>query len=517
MKVLGEDLNLADRNLLFRVDASRLMGSGHFYRCLTLAEACLARGAKISFISRKLPEAYRKMLVERKIELLDLCRIRSNHLIGDLAHSSWLEVNQIEDAEECLYLIGESQNDWLVVDHYALDYRWERLLRKVTKKIFVIDDLADRRHECDILLDQNFYFDSSIRYVDKLNSDVKKLLGPEYALLRQEFSDQRSKLKRMTENVSRVLISFGGVDKNNHTNLTIDALVDLEIDGIEVDVVVGAGNNNHESISKKCVIYGFNYFYQHDLISELMVKADLCIGAGGISIWERCCLGLPSIAIPGEANQVQQVNDAGNSGLVYSYVQSLKDKNQFKECIRKLILDKKLRKLISDSGLASVSGDGAYKVIKQMILVSIQVRPASIDDAKNLYDWRNHPLIRSVSRNSHPIDFNSHMNWFRDALKSVEKLILVGELFGNPIGVVRFDFNESQNEAEVSIYLNPEKFSNGFGGELLRKAELFLVKWNTSINKLNAHVIGQNQKSVNLFRSCNYKLLSSTYEKILKE
>ena len=508
-------MNLADRNFLFRVDASSQIGSGHFHRCLTLARACLSEGARVSFLSRNLPAGYREVLATSQIKLLNLERCADEEVVGDLAHSSWLGLSQNEDAQECLRLIGLNKFDWLVVDHYGLDFRWESAVKESAGRILVIDDLADRRHECDLLLDQNFYIDSQVRYKKILNKGAKTLLGPEYALLRREFSELRSNLKRTMGSVSRILVSFGGVDKGNWTSLVMDALINLGMDEIEVDVVVGLGNGFHKLVREKCIKYGFNYYFQHDAMGDLMVKADLCIGAGGISVWERCCLGLPSIIMPVSVNQIKQVHDAGNSKLLLPFSFAESDTGQLQSYILGVIADFDLRKLISDNCLACVSGNGVDKVVNQMILESIQMRLASIEDAETMFSWRNHPSTRSVSRAQGPIDKTSHVNWLNNALRNENRLILIGELFGEPIGVVRFDIVDK--EGEVSIYLNPNKVSNGFGAALLRKAELFLSNWNSNIKNLTAHVIGSNQKSINLFLKGEYELLSSTYQKILKK
>lgn len=171
--------------------------------------------------------------------------------------------------------------DWLVVDHYALDARWESALRASTKQIMVIDDIADRQHDCDVLLDQNFYADMQKRYTGKVSAHCQLLLGPRYALLRDEFRKLREQVKPRNGTVKKILVFFGGVDADNYTGRAIEALAEIGIEGLYVDVVIGAQHSCREQIKSVCAQHGFICHVQTDKMAELMAAADLAIGAGG--------------------------------------------------------------------------------------------------------------------------------------------------------------------------------------------------------------------------------------------
>ena len=183
-------------NIAFRVDASTQIGTGHFMRCLTLADALKQHGAKIRFASRHMPEYLRDMLVVKGHEFMLLDSSPSDAISDGLSHANWLGTSQHADAQDTVQALSGQTWDWLIVDHYALDARWESALRQTAKNIFVIDDIADRQHDCDVLLDQNLYADMDSRYTGKVPAHCQLLLGPRYALLRDEFRQLREQTSR---------------------------------------------------------------------------------------------------------------------------------------------------------------------------------------------------------------------------------------------------------------------------------------------------------------------------------
>ena len=292
------------QNIAFRVDASNQIGTGHFMRCLTLADTLKQHGGHIRFVSRYLPEHLRGMLSERGHELVILISTQNEGVLNELAHSHWLGVNQEQDSADTINVLSDKYWDWLIVDHYALDSRWEAKLRKTAERIMVIDDLADRQHDCDVLLDQNLYADMDSRYACKVPTHCQLLLGPKYALLRDEFRKLHEQVKPRTGPVKRVLVFFGGVDADNFTGRAIEALVGADIAALHVDVVIGAQHPYREQIKVACEKHGFDSHIQTDRMAELMAAADLSIGAGGSASWERCCLGLPTALVALADNQI---------------------------------------------------------------------------------------------------------------------------------------------------------------------------------------------------------------------
>jgi UDP-2,4-diacetamido-2,4,6-trideoxy-beta-L-altropyranose hydrolase len=469
------------------------------------------RGVAIRFISRHLPEYLRDMLSEKGYEFILLDGASSDSLTDDLPHSHWLECSQNIDAQTVIQALSDRVWDWLVVDHYALDARWESALRQTVKQIFVIDDIADRRHDCDILLDQNFYADMGSRYSGKVPGHCRLLLGPHYALLRDEFRLLREQIKPREGPVNRIFVFFGGVDAVNYTGRTIDVLSDMKLDGLHVDVVVGMQHPFREKIVASCRAQGFTCYVQTSRIAELMATADLAIGAGGSATWERCCLGLPTIAFSTADNQFRQINDAAVEGLLYVPETGEDFNDRLKHHLCSLLGNNNLRKLISHRALSTVDGRGVLRVIRKMGCSGIKMRLATKDDSEQLFNWRNHPSIRAVSRNSEEISSTDHQEWYSVVLSSSERLLLIGECQDKPVGVVRFDIEG--NEAEVSIYVVPDTHLPGVGQGLLQSAEHWLKNDRPKIISIKAVVLGRNERSHHLFSGADYKVESTTYLK----
>lgn len=290
-------------NIVFRVDASEQIGTGHLMRCLALVDELRRHGAEVSFISRELPD-----ILCDDMERINGCRVyRLNHSPKD------------ELAETRAILARQQPVDWLIVDHYGLDAVWERQMRPYVKRIMVIDDLADRPHDCDILLDQNLSIGPMDRYGQLLPKHCLQLLGPQHMLLRTEFKEARAHLQERTGDVHRILVSFGGSDPTNETAKALRAIRSLNLSNISLDVVAGALHPCKEQVRELCSQLQHAAFHcQTDQMACLMSRADLAIGAGGSSMWERCFLKLPSIVLITARNQTESVYAAEKSGAIWN-------------------------------------------------------------------------------------------------------------------------------------------------------------------------------------------------------
>jgi len=511
--LLGGSLKNSKTRIAFRVDASTEIGTGHIVRCLTLANALKEQGAHIRFISYHMPEYLQQMIVEHGHEFNQIMSQSHMTILDTLSHAKWLGISQQEDAEESIRLLNDNSWDWLVVDHYALDGQWESKLRKLVKNILVIDDIADRIHDCDVLLDQNLYTDMDARYIGKVPESCKLLLGPRYALLRSEFKSMHNQAKIRIGSVKNLLIFFGGMDAGNYTLKAIQAIANLNKSRLNVNVVIGAQNPHRRQIELKCAQYGFLCNVQTTRMAELMLEADLSIGAGGSAVWERCCLGLPTFTICIAENQSRQLQDAALQGLLYAPEPRRDLVSLIQRHISALMENKILRSNISRNGINTVDGLGALRVTSAMSYESIAIRSALSTDSHSLFEWRNHSSIRSVSRNTEIINWNDHQEWITAVLNDPHKFLLVGELENCPVGVVRFDVENDQ--AEVSIYLVPGTQFVGKGKQLLQSAETWLFQNHPEVSCINANVLRNNKQSENLFLKAGYQIESTRYMKRL--
>jgi len=307
--------------IAIRTDSSTVIGTGHVMRCLTFAEILRRRGAQVYFICRDLPGNIAATISDHGFGL-HLLPYEGDAIAIDASlgeYERWLTVEPDRDAEQTVAALLERDfgADCLIVDHYALDADWQRLLRTATGYIMVIDDLPDRRHDCDLLLDQNLQTDPERRCAGLVRTGCRTMLGPRYALLRREFTDARRSLQRTYDSVRRVLIFYGGADTGNETGKALRALECLNRDGLCVDVVVGQVNAARQEIWDWCASRQIVEFHEnvHDM-AALMARADLAIGAGGTTTWERCCLGLPTIVTAVADNQVPISKAAATLGVV---------------------------------------------------------------------------------------------------------------------------------------------------------------------------------------------------------
>ncbi len=286
---------------VFRTDASSRIGSGHLMRCLSLAEALRSAGGEVVFASRQHEGNLNALIPDRGFMVYELPVSESKESEG--LYAEWLGSSQVDDAEQMIPILQKERPDWLIVDHYALDDKWEVRLRRFCAKIMAIDDLAERGHACDLLLDQNY--EDPTRYARYVPETVRLLLGPNYALLKPEYSAYRDSMPPRTGDVQRVFIFFGGTDVQDMTGFALKALSEGEYMYLQVDVVVGSNYSHLEKLNKLAVRRGNTEIHSaRPHLADLMARADLAIGAGGVTSWERICIGLPSIVIAVAENQV---------------------------------------------------------------------------------------------------------------------------------------------------------------------------------------------------------------------
>lgn len=363
----ASELSVQKVRVAIRVDATANIGTGHFMRCLTLADELKKQGGQIRFVSRNLPLHLRNLLKAKEMEFVALSNEISHESTDELAHSAWLGTSQLHDAKETLLAISDHSWDWMVVDHYALDVRWESAVRKHAKQIMAIDDIADRQHDCDILLDQNYYADMETRYIGKVPTYCRLLLGPSYALLRDEFRKLREQIKPRTGASRRILLFFGGVDGDNYTGLAIKALAGVTNQSVHVDVVIGAQHPYREQIQQMCAMQGYACHIQTTRMAQLMAEADLAIGAGGSASWERCCLGLPALLVALAENQVDIAKALNSIGAcVYIGTKDEADLLTLQQAITKLLETQDRRGEISQRAFSLVDGVGVFRVCQEL-------------------------------------------------------------------------------------------------------------------------------------------------------
>ena len=357
----------------FRTDASLQIGSGHVMRCLTLADALKARGAECHFISREHPGHLLEVIRQRGHAVTALpagkpSSARADDSVQQPAHAAWLGCDWSTDARQTGAILASLQPDWLVVDHYALDQRWEEVVAPHYRKLLVIDDLADRPHRCDLLLDQNLGRQPE-HYAQWVPAYCQVLTGPQYALLRPEFVALRpySLQRRQAQPALRqLLITMGGVDQPNATGQVLQALKTCALPAdCSITVVMGLTAPWLQSVRELVaqMPWSTEVVVNVSDMAQRMADSDLAIGAAGSTSWERCCLGLPTLMVVLAENQQlgAQALDAAHAARLIGVVSDIVTQLPLAACE---LIDSACQMRMSLAASAITDGQGVDRILK---------------------------------------------------------------------------------------------------------------------------------------------------------
>jgi UDP-2,4-diacetamido-2,4,6-trideoxy-beta-L-altropyranose hydrolase len=348
------------------------IGTGHVMRCLTLADAMRDQGAQCTFVCRPHPGHLLELVAQCGHKALALGEPQENfNGPTNPDHAAWLGTSWADDVEQTMHALVGQTVDWLVVDHYALDARWEEALRPQAKRIMVIDDLADRPHACDILLDQNLGR-SAQDYGGLLKGKPTTLIGPQFALLRPEFAALRSKsLARRQSNLqlSRLLITMGGVDKENATGQVLAALQSCNLPAdLRVTVVMGPCAPWLSQVQAQAtqMPWQTEVLVAVSNMAQIMAENDLAIGAAGGTAWERCCLGLPSLVLVLAKNQLPGAVALQKAGAAVA-IESQQQITGFMEPLQAATFAKEVLTKLSKAAAAVTDGEGYQQIVKYLL------------------------------------------------------------------------------------------------------------------------------------------------------
>jgi len=422
--------------IVIRVDSSHKIGSGHLIRCLTLADRLRAKDVEVLFICRE-NEGHLCELIEQRgfscRRLLPLISDYDENIISD--QESILEVKWQDDANQTIQSISSfgSKIDWLVVDHYALDKKWEDLVSSCIERIMVIDDMANRVHNCNLLLDQNLVANMFSRYKDLVPVTCGMLLGPDYALLQPDYIKMHERTSKRKGEVKRIFICFGGADIENLTGRSLSAFLDLNQTVIEVDVVITTGFPHADVIQKQ--IEGYNNIHLHcnlPTLAPLLAIADLAIGACGSTSWERLCLGLPTLVVTLGENQRPVAEELNKRCLVH-WLGHHNEVN--KEIISKaldILIQQGLEEQFSLDCFSIVDGKGADRVSAALTISAttpIRARRATIEDEHLLLEWKNDPVTRKNAFSSEIVSASTHRVWFKKRLNNLDIFLYLKTIY----------------------------------------------------------------------------------------
>lgn len=349
----------------FRTDASARIGSGHVARCVTLAKHLCARGAEVLFIVGEHQPGWYDRIERAGFSLHRLPRPpEPAGTVEDGDYAGWLGVSEFEDAEQTLAVIGDGV-DLLVVDHYGLGATWERRLRSSASRIMAIDDLADREHDVDVLLDQNLAVDPVHRYAGLVSEGTTLLVGPRVALLDHTFAQLHAVVcRRPRSGPVTVVVYLGASDLFSLTLPVVRGLLGLGDGLARVEVVTRAGSVVRDELrALQTDDPRLGVWDNVASLAGLLAIADVAVGAGGVTALERLCLGVPTVLLSVAENQRPGCRSLDRYGTV-SYVGDAADVDAdtvVGEVVR-LIHDPVARAEFSQRGQQLVDGLGALRV-----------------------------------------------------------------------------------------------------------------------------------------------------------
>jgi UDP-2,4-diacetamido-2,4,6-trideoxy-beta-L-altropyranose hydrolase len=486
--------------VVLRVDASVAMGTGHVMRCRTLATALQKRGASVHFITRAHPGHLGDMLARDGFAVTMLPQPLTDKEMCRDEYAAWLGVTQQEDADQTIAAMDSQECDWLIVDHDGLDLAWEKRLHVNARKLMVIDDLANRQHDCDVLLDQNYAEDGQERYREWVPAQCHLLLGPRYALLRPEYAKYRETIVRRTGAIKRVLVFMGGADNANITGMVLTAMSTGQLAHLGVDVVIGPNFVHKNGVIAQATARKNTHIHSHrPHLADLMAQADLAIGAGGATTWERMCLGLPSIVMSIAGNQVPACEALASSGLIRYLGNGIHlDVAAVEMAVIEAIAEPEKNRIMGTNNQILVDGKGVNRVAEALdptLISNLKLRAATANDALTYFSWVNDPEVRSSALNSAPIQWQTHLEWFSKRLKDINSLLFVLEAGDLPVGQVRFE--RHGDETTIDYSLDVMVRGRGWASHLVR---LGIETLNTSqAAMLTATVKPQNAKSAATF------------------
>ncbi len=339
--------------LLIRCDASESIGVGHLSRCLTLARAFTQTGVEVAFAMVSPSPAVRQWVEHDGFTI---------HELDPMPPDKDLAATQA--------LLQDDGYELCIVDGYHFSEAYINELAGHGCWVCYMDDMINYCYATQAVFNQNFYSPAEL-YSRAEWTDL--ILGPQFALLREEFARARA-CKRVTRKaVRRVLVTMGGADPTGETEKVIAGLE--QVDGrrrLDVHVVVGRANPRGEAIRQRLNAPGLHHSYtvleSVSNMAEEMLAADIGISASGTTCMELLCMGLPSLIIVVVDNQMLIGPELGTLRLAVNLGWHERvTPERIAEEFRALAGEAEFRTDMSRRAMAAVDGLGAARTVEAML------------------------------------------------------------------------------------------------------------------------------------------------------
>lgn len=504
--------------IAIRVDSSESIGTGHVYRCSGLAKSLTNHGHECIFYCKSHPGNISGLLISAGYQVKFLSLEENDENISDkngVAHQAWLGGSQEHDVRMFLDAIGnETKPNLVIVDHYALSDKWERLVfEQLGCLLVVVDDLCDRKHYCNFLIDQTFMRNSR-DYDGLINESALAITGTSYALIRDEFRFLRpAAITRRIENLSpkKLLITMGGIDEFNYSKKILTFLDEnAYITIFSITLVVGVKCPHIKELKAYSAELGVNFIVNASDMANLMLQNDIAIGALGGTTWERCVLGLPALNVVVAENQkniADQLEIAGHITIDARTMTSQEFKSKLNTVIDNAYA-------LSKSSFAICNGRG-LSIVTDIITPNfnkkseaVLLRKASQKDVFFIYELQKIPEIRKFSNNPQVPLWEDHCKWMKAKLSEKSTWFYIIVVANKDIGSIRLDKKNHPKTGdcyEISLFTHPD--AQGMGNAKIAVRQLKLLHQD---KKLLATVLPGNLSSHSLFESMGFKKIAET-------
>lgn len=478
--------------LIIRADANAHIGTGHLMRCLALAQGWQTQGGQAIFVTACESDSLLRRLSDEGFQVVTLERTHPDP-------ADW------EITSEAL---SAHPGAWVALDGYHFDPAYQRWIREAGHPLLVIDDMAHLDHYyADIVLNQNIHAEK-LDY--SCESHTRLLLGTRYALLRSEFLAWRGWQREIPEVARKVLVTLGGGDPDNQTLKIIRALQQVEVEGLDVVVVVGASNPHFDELqsaarNSQCVI---RLVRNATNMPELMAWADVAVSAGGSTCWELAFMGLPTLILIVADNQrpIAEQLDIMGMAVNLGWYEGLSS-TEVVEAITHSLMTPKMRVEMARRGQELVDGEGVARVLMCLRDKELRLRHVREEDCKMLWEWVNDPEVRGAAFSSDAaIPWEDHVQWFMRKLHDANCFLFIAlDNQDTPVGQVRFDV-KNDDETEIGVSIDRSRREAGYGSLLINMAveEIFRV---TPVRAVHAFIKPYNEGSIRAFEKAKFKRL----------
>lgn len=492
--------------VVFRTDASPRIGSGHVARCVTLAKELRDRGAEVTFVVGDHQQGWYDQIERHGMASERLPRTaHEREAIADGDYGGWLGATQNDDAEQTLAVIDDDV-DLLIVDHYGLGSVWESRLRGAVGRLMAIDDLTGRVHDVDVLLDQNLRTDGGVARRATAPAEATVLVGPAYALVDPMF--RRARADRPARRIpGRVLVTLGASPAPALLQEVVDRLASAPQTFCDVHVVDVSGQ-----LADRSPRAGVGSVVVHEKqpnLVDLLLEADVVVGSGGGTTWERATLGLASVTMALAENQREVLQElASVDAVVHLGDGTAENALLCERAVRDLLGDDRRRARLGDVGAWLVDGAGTFRVAEFLLPSSpeLSVRPVGRDDAGILWHIANDAEVRQQAVDSAPIPWDSHLDWFEKRLADENCDIYLLESDGVPVGQIRFDIEKATATVDYALLAGVR--GRGLGRELIeRGTDLLRARRGGQVRTVQAWVRPENAASLRVFQRASFDAL----------